>query len=233
MVKLRTLAPYCLFDPSNTSRSTSGPAWFFLIFSAWQTHSHTYQGTCPYKVPWRLSLYGCRPSPHIVFLIPLSVKRPALTLSGQSIDLEDYDHFKYQYKQYKARLGDSTDNPSCLLECLAEDVSKMLFSSLGPEMTNLMEAELFDNISASCMTKQTVQASTELHRIKQDPSQSVQNFLANLKSKARQCEMKLVCTNMTCQTINFYSDPVILGLFINGVNDTELQQATEEGGSTK
>ena len=103
----------------------------------------------------------------------------------------------------------------------------MLFSSLGPEMMDLAEAELFDNISASCMTKQTVQARmTELHRIKQDPGQPVQNFLAKLKSKARQCEMKLVCTNVTCQTINFYSDPVILGLLINGVNDTELQQAT-------
>jgi len=43
------------------------------------------------------------------------VKRPALTLSGQSIDQEDYDHFKYQYSQYKARLGDNTDNPSRLL----------------------------------------------------------------------------------------------------------------------
>ena len=129
-------------------------------------------------------------------MIPLSVKRPALTLSGQLIDLEDYDHFKYQYKQYKARLGNNTDNPSRLLECLA-DVSKMLFSSLGPEMMNLMEAELFDNISASCMTKQTVHARTELHRIKQDPNQLVQNFLASLKSKARQCEMKLVCTNVT------------------------------------
>ena len=70
------------------------------------------------------------------------MKRPALTLSGQSIDLEDYDHFKYQYSQYKARLGDKTDNPSRLLECLAEDVSKMLFSSLGAEMKNLTEAEL-------------------------------------------------------------------------------------------
>ena len=34
----------------------------------------------------------------------------------------------------------------------------------------------------------------------------------------------MACTNVACQTINSYSDPVILGLFINGVNDTELQQ---------
>ena len=72
---------------------------------------------------------------------------------------------------------------------------------------------------------QTVQARmTELHRIRQDPGQPVQSFLANLKSKARQCDMKLTCSNLTCQTVNSYSDPVILSLFINGINDTELQQ---------
>ena len=43
----------------------------------------------------------------------------------------------------------------------------MLFSCLGQEMMNLTEAELFNNISASCVTKHTVQARmTELHRIK-------------------------------------------------------------------
>jgi hypothetical protein len=36
--------------------------------------------------------------------------------------------------------------------------------------------------------------------------------------------MKLTCTNLTCQTELNYSEPGILGLFINGVNDMELQQ---------
>ena len=94
------------------------------------------------------------------------VKRPMLTLTGQAITQEDYDHFKYLYDQYKLRLGDTSDNSSRLRECLAEDVSKMLFSSLGAEITKLTEAELFDKIIASCVTKQTVQARmTELHRI--------------------------------------------------------------------
>ena len=52
----------------------------------------------------------------------------------------------------------------------------------------------------------------------------MQRFLANLKSKARQCDMKLTYTNLTCLTELNYSEPVILGLFINGVNDMELQQ---------
>ena len=36
--------------------------------------------------------------------------------------------------------------------------------------------------------------------------------------------MKLVCSNITCQTENNYSEPVLLGLFINRVSDLELQQ---------
>ena len=103
------------------------------------------------------------------------VKRPTLTLSGQSIDQEEYDHFYYQYK-----------------ERLAPDVSKMLYSSLMAKVKNLMEQGIFENITACCMTKQTVQArTTELHRIRQEPGQPVQSFLANLKSKARQCDMRL------------------------------------------
>ena len=40
------------------------------------------------------------------------VKRPILTLSSQSINQEDYNHFKYLYSQYKTRLGDTTEIPA-------------------------------------------------------------------------------------------------------------------------
>ena len=33
-------------------------------------------------------------------------------LSGQSIDQEEYDHFRYQYEQYKERLDDDGDGPN-------------------------------------------------------------------------------------------------------------------------
>jgi hypothetical protein len=147
------------------------------------------------------------------------------TLSGQCIDQEEYDHFNYQFEQYKERLSDNTDNPARLLNCLAPDMSKMLYSSLGAEIKNLMEQGIFENIITCCVTKQTVQARTiELHRISQEPGQPVQSFLANLKSKARQCNMRLICNNLTCQTYLNFSEPVILGLFINRVDDMELQQ---------
>ena len=102
-----------------------------------------------------------------------------LTLSGQFIHQEEYDQFHYQFLQYKERLWDDTDNPARLLECIAVDVSKLLYSSLGPKIKDLTEQGIFENIIACCMTKQTVQArTTDLHRIRQELGQPVQSFLA-------------------------------------------------------
>ena len=59
--------------------------------------------------------------------------------------------------------------------------------------------------------------------IDQEPGQLVQSFLAKLKSKARPCDMKLTCCNLSCKTVNSYRDAVILSLFINGsYNRTSL-----------
>jgi hypothetical protein len=43
------------------------------------------------------------------------VKRPTLNLSGQSIDHEEYNHFHYQFVQYKERLGDDKTTPPASL----------------------------------------------------------------------------------------------------------------------
>ena len=68
---------------------------------------------------------------------------------------------------------------------LAEDVSKMLFSSLGSQLKDLLEKEISNNITACCVTKQTTQArAAEIQRMKQKPGQPFQSFLANIKSKA-------------------------------------------------
>ena len=153
------------------------------------------------------------------------VKRPILTLTGQSISQEDYDHFLYQFGLYKERLGPGHDSATLLRECLAEDVSKMLYSCHGVKLTKFTEQQLSLNIIASCVTKQTDQArTTELHRIKQDPGQPVQSFLATLKSKSRQCNMRMLCSRPTCEQVNDYSERVVLSLFIGGISDMELQQ---------
>jgi hypothetical protein len=87
----------------------------------------------------------------------------------------------------------------------------MLYSSLGAKIKNITEQGIFENIIAFCVTKQTVQARTkELHRIRQKPQV--------------QGQAMLTYTNLIYQTELNYSEPVILGLFINRVNDMKLQQ---------
>ena len=59
------------------------------------------------------------------------VKRPVLTLTGQSITQDEFEHFLYLFSQYKGHLGTGHNTATLLRECLAEDVSKVLFSSHG------------------------------------------------------------------------------------------------------
>ena len=56
--------------------------------------------------------------------------------------------------------------------------------------------------------------------MKQDSGQSVQSFLAALKMKGRQCNLKIEC----CEEMVDYSKEVIKNLFIMGLSYVELQQ---------
>ena len=97
---------------------------------------------------------------------------PVVTLTGQSITQDEFQHFLYLFSQYKGCLGTGHDTATLLRECLAEDVSKVLFSSHGSDLTKFNEEELTKIIITCCVTKQTDQArTTELHRIIQDPGQ--------------------------------------------------------------
>lgn len=151
------------------------------------------------------------------------VKRPVLHLSGQAVEQEEYDHFVYLFDQYKSRLSNPGEGGTLLRECLGEDVSRILYCTFGTSLSTQTEEQLKTNITKHCVNLQTIQArATELHRLKQEPGQNFQTFLASLKAKARQCEMKLNCSS--CNTPNDYSDKVILTLLVKGISDTELQQ---------
>ena len=138
---------------------------------------------------------------------------------------EDYDHFLYYFGLYKERLVPGHDSATLLRECLSEHVLKMLYRSHGAELTKFTEQQLSKNIIASCVTKQTDQArTTELHRSKQDPCQYVQSFLASFKSKSKQCNMRILFSQPSCEQVNDYSKKVVLSLFIGGIGDMEHQQ---------
>ena len=54
--------------------------------------------------------------------------------------------------------------------------------------------------------------------------QSDQSFLAALKMKGRQCNLKIKCSKSGCGEMVDYSEEVIRNLFIMGLSDVELQQ---------
>ena len=151
------------------------------------------------------------------------VKRPILNLSGQALEQEDYEHFLYMFAQYKSRLGEGQDGATLLRECLGTDVSKVLYSNFGADLSTFTEEDIKSSITRHCVTQQTSQArATELHRLKQEPGQSVSTFLATLKAKARQCDLKTECVN--CHNMADFSEKTLLTLFLRGLSDTELQQ---------
>ena len=106
---------------------------------------------------------------------------------------------------------------------VATRVSKVLYSNFGAELSTFTEEDIKSNITRYCVTQQTSQArATELHRLKQEPAQSVSTFLATLKAKARQCDLKTECGN--CHNMVDFSEKTLLTLFLRGLSDTELQQ---------
>ena len=79
------------------------------------------------------------------------------------------------------------------------------------------------DITKHCVNQQIIQArTTELHRQRQEPGQTVSAFLASLKSKARQCDLRMKCDN--CQSQCDFSEKIIRTLFIKGLQDRDLQQ---------
>ena len=60
--------------------------------------------------------------------------------------------------------------------------------------------------------------------MKQDSGQMVQSFLAALKMKERQCNLRIKCSALGCEEMVDYSEEVIRNLFIMGLSEVELQQ---------
>ena len=153
------------------------------------------------------------------------VKRPILTFTGTTLEQEEYDHFLYQFELYKDRLGGTQNGALLLRECLATDISRTIFSSYGNSMKDLTENQLHQAILTCCVSKQTIQARiNELYKVKQDSGQTIQSFLAALKMKARQCDLKIKCPKAGCGEMVDYSEEVVRNLFIMNLSDVDLQQ---------
>ena len=110
------------------------------------------------------------------------------------MDPEEYEHFVYTFRQFKNRLGDDQDGATLLRECLGTDMSRTLYSNFRGALGSFSEEQILTNITKHCVNQQIQAQTTELHRQKQEPGQTVSAFLASLKSKARQLTSKSVAT---------------------------------------
>lgn len=114
------------------------------------------------------------------------MKRPMLTLTGKTLEEEEFEPLLYlfdQFKSIKSRLEDDQDGAALLRECLGPDISRILYSNFGSAFSTFTEEDIKINIAKHCVTQQTTQArATELYKLKQEPGQNVATFLATLKS---------------------------------------------------
>ena len=69
------------------------------------------------------------------------------------LDPEEYEHFVYTFRQFKARLGDDQDGGTLLRECLGTDVSRILYSNLGAALGSLTEEQILANITKNKNTQ--------------------------------------------------------------------------------
>ena len=53
------------------------------------------------------------------------------------LDPEEYEHFVYTFRQFKALLRDDQDVATLLRECLGTDVSRILYSNFGAALGSL------------------------------------------------------------------------------------------------
>ena len=84
-------------------------------------------------------------------------------------------------------------------------------------------SKILNNITKYFVNQQMILTwTTELHRQKQEPGQTVSTFIVSLKWKARQCELRIKCDH--CQQQCNFSDKLIITLFLMGLQDADLQQ---------
>ena len=79
------------------------------------------------------------------------VKRSILSLSGKTLDPEEYEHFVYTFRQFKARLGDDQDGATLLRSVNASEQTCQEFCTLnfGAALGSFTEEQILSNITRS------------------------------------------------------------------------------------
>ena len=65
---------------------------------------------------------------------PEKPRRPELIMTGDAVEVKDWEQFVFKYEQYKLLKGVKKDSTSHLLECLGNDVYSVLFNTYGGDI---------------------------------------------------------------------------------------------------
>ena len=139
------------------------------------------------------------------------------------VDQQTWDQFLARWDIFKKTMGvDNTQSSLWFFNCLDRELGdEVLKANPGKPPQDLTESALI-----TCTKKLAVKIESKLiHRIRmgqatQSPGSGVNNFLAQLKGLARQCEFTVTCSE--CQAVIDYSDQVIGDQLVRGLDDQEI-----------
>ena len=130
------------------------------------------------------------------------------------LDSEEYEHFVYTFKQFKDRLGNDQNCATLFRECLGTDISRILHSNYGAALGSFTEEQILTNITKHCVNQQTLQAEARPRA----ESLILPGFL-QVKGQWPQDKVHQLPT-----PVEWLQWKMILTLFLNGLQDTDLQQ---------
>ena len=114
------------------------------------------------------------------------------------VDQQTWDQFMARWEMFKTTMGvNETQSAMWFFNCLDKDLGdEVLKATPGKTPQDMSESVL-----VACTKNLAVKVESKLiHRIRmgqatQPPGSGINNFLANLKGLARQCDFTVTCTN--------------------------------------
>lgn len=150
-------------------------------------------------------------------------RRPALHMKHGSCTEEDWTFFQHQFSHYKKLSNLTTDEPRHLQECLDVELQQLLYASVGVAINTMTEATMLKHVEKLAVrARNKLVATQKLRGKRQGHDQTVQTYVADLRSTARECDFSVTCA--TCKTDTSYADDMVRDQLIAGLADGELQQ---------
>ena len=133
-------------------------------------------------------------------------RRTVLQMKSGGCSEEDWTFFQNQFCHYK-NLSNLTENePRHLRECLDVELQQLLYATLGTTINTISESQMLQQVERLAVrTRNKLVATQKLRGKKQGEDQTVQTYVADLRSTAMECDLFHV-TYATCKVNVSYAD---------------------------